>query len=71
MTVDGYLRYFENPDALEAKKTLFVPQDVIAIKVGRDVDRAPPPGNSAEHMIKIVAKQGSWVLCADSLDEML
>ena len=46
-------------------------KQVIAIKIGRDVDSKPPENQPAGHMLKIIGKKTTWVLCADSLDEML
>ena len=72
LSSDGYVRQFETPDDLEAKRTLLVPQDVIAIRTGLDVDHKPPEGNEHEWLIELVTKHGDpWILCAENLDDML
>jgi hypothetical protein len=71
MTQDGYIRMFESPDSMIAIKSVFVPKEVMAIKIGLDVDAKSPDGYPNENMIKIIGKEATWVLCADSLDEMM
>ena len=70
MTQDGYIRMFESPDSMIAI-SVFVPKEVMAIKIGLDVDAKSPDGYPNENMIKIIGKEATWVLCADSLDEMM
>ena len=71
LTIDGYFRQFESPDSLIAKNTLFVPKDVIAIKIGSDTKIKPPSNRSADYLLKIITKNSTWALCAESIDEML
>jgi hypothetical protein len=74
LSVDGLLRYFESPDALVAKRTINVSKDVIEIKTGVEIanEHRAPEGLSSEYLIKLVTRDdGSWILCADSVDDML
>lgn len=54
-----------------AEKTILMPRDVIAIKTGKDIDFQPPQGHQHEHLIQIIMREENWVLCAESVDEML
>ena len=65
------MRYFESPDSLEAKKTLHIPTEVIAIKTGLDTEAKAPEGKHNEHLIKLITRGDSWILCADDIDDML
>lgn len=74
LSVDGLLRYFESPDDLVAKRTISVSKDVIEIKTGVEIanQHRAPEGLSSEYLIKLVTRDdGSWILCADSVDDML
>ena len=71
LSVDGYLRYFESPDDLVAKKTLNVHRDIIAIKTGLDVESKSPEGKKQDYLIRLITREDSWVLCADDIDNML
>lgn len=54
-----------------AKNTIFVPRDVIAVKIGSDTKIKPPSNRSADYLIKIITRKSEWILCAESIDEML
>ena len=71
LTTDGFLRQFHSPDNLTAYKTVLVPQDILSIKIGAEVDQKAPDGRSPQFMIKLIGRDSSWVLCADSVDDML
>ena len=71
LSMDGYLRYFESPDNLVAKKTISIPRDVIAIKTGTDVEAQAPDAKLNDHLIKLITREDGWVLCADDVDDML
>ncbi len=71
LSVDGYLRYFESPDNLIAKKTIHVPTKIIAIKTGLDVEAKAPEGKKNEYMLKLETREDSWILCADDVDSLL
>ena len=70
LTKDGYLRYFDNEDKPIAEDTLFVPEEVISIKIGQH--KSAPAGHSSDHVLEIVCKdRDNWILCADGVDDML
>lgn len=71
LSVEGYLRYFESPDNSVAKKTISIPNDVIAIKTGADVDNKAPDSSSQASMIKLILRENNWILCAEDIDDML
>lgn len=75
LTIDGYFRCFESPDDLIAKQTLIMSSEVVSISIGGDVEGVPPPEtHRSEDLIKInaaTARNDSWILCADNLDDML
>ncbi len=71
LTIDGYFRQFESPDSLIAKNTLFVPKDVIAVKIGSESNIKPPANRSVDYLIKVITRKTEWILCAESIDEML
>ena len=72
LSADGYLRYFESPDKLIAKKAVLIPRDIISLKTGRDVQR-PPDVSKSEDMLQLVSRdqKSDWKLCAESIDDML
>jgi len=72
LSADGYLRYFESPDKLIAKKTVSIPREIISVKTGYDVQR-PPDASKSEVMIQLVSRdqKSDWKLCAESIDDML
>lgn len=71
LSVDGHLRQFDSPNDFIAKKTLYVPRDVIQIIIGANADTRAPDGLSMEFLLKLVTRDGSWVLCAENIDDML
>ncbi len=71
LSVNGNLREFDSPDKFIANKTLDIPNEVIAIDQGSQVNSPSPPGLSADHLIKLITREDSWILCAENIDEML
>ncbi len=70
MSVDGYLRYFEDEKKTIAEDTLFLPDYAREIKIG--MYQNAPEGHSTKHTIEIICNdKENWVLCADSLDDTL
>jgi hypothetical protein len=71
LTNEGYFRCFEDKDKPIAEHTLYMPNVVKEIKVGMS-NKTPPDGHSSGHIIEIKCyEKDDWVLCADSLDDML
>lgn len=71
LSIDGYLRHFENPNKLRSEDTLHMPTDAMRILVGSDVDTSAPSGRSNDSLIKIQTRDSDWILCAENVDEML
>ena len=71
LTIDGYFRQFESSDSLIAKNTLFVPRDVIAVKIGSETKVKPPANRSVDYLIKVITRKTEWILCAEYIDEIL
>ena len=71
MTIDGYFRQFESSNNFIAEKTLSIPNDIISIRVGSQVDAKAPDGLSMDYLIKLESRDSKWVLCAESIDDML
>lgn len=76
MSADGYLRYFENENKLVAEDTIFLPEKAVAITVGPNASyhakHDAPEGYSNQFLIEVVLHDNDyWLLCADSIDDML
>jgi hypothetical protein len=71
LSVDGHLRYFNTPSDQVAKNTIFMPQEVIDIKTGLDVETKPPEGKQGRELIKIVTRNQPWILCGEDVDDVL
>lgn len=76
LSADGYLRYFENPDKLIAEDTIFLPEKASSVSIGMNAKshskQDAPQGYSNDSLIEIVCRKNeNWLLCADSVDDML
>ena len=71
LSINGILREFDSPDKFIANKTLDIPNEVIAIDNGVQVNTPSPFGLSPEHLIKLITRDDAWILCAENIDEMI
>ena len=44
---------------------------MIAVKVGAEVNAKAPSGFSTDYLIKLITRDDYWILCAESIDDML
>ena len=48
-----------------------MPNEALSINLGLDVKAKAPETRSNEFLLQVVTNDGTWNLCADSVDEML
>jgi hypothetical protein len=68
---DGVLKYFESPDSHTAEEAELIPTKLLSLKTAEQVtDVTPPQGLGRGCLMMLVMRSQTWVLCADSPDDM-